>query len=926
MRVSKKYAVSIALAFVSIMQSLRADERADFFERRVRPILVANCYSCHGEKKQESDLRLDSRDAVIKGGAGGAVVELGMPHQSRLLQAIRWDGDLKMPPQKKLRDGEIAILTEWIAQGIPWPQSAASRNVETWREHWSFQPVRRPSLPAVTNASAASTPIDRYILAELDWAKISPAKEADRRTLIRRATFDLLGLPPTPEEVADFVNDSSPDAWERLLDRLLASPRYGERWGRHWLDIARYADTKGYVFFEEKKYPWAYTYRDYVIQSLNGDLPYDRFVLEQLAADQLELGEDRRPLTGLGFLTVGGHFMNNTHDIIDDRMDVVSRGLLGLTVTCARCHDHKYDPISSADYYAMYGVFRSCYEPMVPPTFNPPPDSEEHRKFQVEMTTREKKLIDFVTQKHSELVADARTRAAEYLLAAYNLRDQPPTDDFMLLVDKGDLNPTMILRWQVYLTERRDKFDPIWTPWHALAALPAESFAGQVPVTLEQLKTAAGESRSINRLVAESLRRMPLASMQDVVQRYGELFKAVEQQWQESTRRADEAKQPRPTKLDDSDAEELRQVLYGENTPPQVPLAMDWGFLSLFPDRPTQGEYQKLLKETEQWMMTGAGAPPRAMVLFDAQRSYEPRVFLRGNPNRLGAPVPRRFLAALGGEAKPFANGSGRLELARAIVDPANPFTSRVIVNRIWMHHFGQGLVRTPSDFGLRSEPPTHPELLDWLSSELVARGWSLKWLHREIMQSAVYRQEAVTEQRERGTNADPENRLLWEFPRRRLDFETQRDAMLAVANSLDLRIGGPPIEILGDAVVPRRTIYGLIDRMDVPMLMTTFDFPNPLTTSPQRSETTVAPQALYTMNNRFVREIATRLAARTDVTGPLELAQRIVRQYQLCFGRDPTSEELSQSVAFLTEQPTETRWQRFAHALLLANEFVFID
>ena len=924
MPVLKKVAC-ICLALVSLLQATRADERADFFERRVRPILAANCYPCHGEKKQESELRLDSREAIIHGGAGGLVVETGMPHRSRLLQAIRWDGELKMPPEKKLRDEEIAILTEWVSQGFPWPQSSASTNVESWRAHWSFQPVSRPAVPDVTNLSWTRTPIDRFILAELDWAKIPPAKEADRRTLIRRATLDLLGLPPTPEEVADFVNDTAEDAWERLLDRLLVSPRYGERWGRHWLDVARYADTKGYVFFEEKKYPWAYTYRDYVIRSLNGDLPYDQFVLQQLAADQLELGEDRQPLTGLGFLTVGAHFMNNTHDIIDDRIDVVSRGLLGLTVTCARCHDHKYDPISSADYYGLYGVFRSCYEPMVPPTFNPSPDTEEHRKFQAEMTTREKKLIDFVTQKHAELVADARTRAGEYLLAAYNLRDQPPTDDFMLLVDKGDLNPTMILRWQVYLNELRDKPDSIWTAWHALATLPAESFAAQVPGTLDRL-TMPGESRSINRLVAESLRRAPLTSMQEVVQRYSELFKVVEQQWQELTRKADEAKQPRPTKLDDSDAEELRQVLYGENTPPQVPLAMDWGFLSLFPDRPTQGEYQKLLKETEQWMMTGAGAPPRAMVLLDAQQSYQPRVFLRGNPNRLGAPVTRKFLAALGGESKPFANGSGRLELARAIVDPGNPLAARVIVNRVWMHHFGQGLVRTPSDFGLRSEIPTHPELLDWLASELVARGWSLKWLHREIMRSAVYRQETLSAQRDRGANADPENRLLWEFPRRRLDFETQRDAMLAVANSLDLRVGGPPVEILGDAIVPRRTIYGLIDRMDVPMLMTTFDFPNPLTTSPQRSETTVAPQALYTMNNGFVREIANRLAARTDVTGPLELGQRITRQYQLCFGREPTPDELTQSVAFLTDQPTETRWQRFAHALLLANEFVFVD
>jgi hypothetical protein len=312
------------------------------------------------------------------------------------------------------------------------------------------------------------------------------------------------------------------------------------------------------------------------------------------------------------------------------------------------------------------------------------------------------------------------------------------------------------------------------------------------------------------------------------------------------------------------------------------------------------------------------------MVLLDAPRPFEPRVFLRGNPNRLGDDVPRRFLSMLGG--RPFSHGSGREELAREIVSPENPLTARVLVNRVWAHHFGQGLVRTPSDFGLRSEPPSHPELLDWLASEFMNHGWSLKWLHHEIMRSAVYRQASDPTAAGRAALVDPENRLLRQMPRRRLEFESQRDAMLAVADSLDLKLGGSSVNIFGDAVVPRRTIYGSIDRMDVPPLLTTFDFPDPLTTSPQRVSTTVAPQALYALNSGFVWEIARRLAARPDVVACTEPHERIARLFQLCFAREPSPAELVATGAFLGSAPSELNWQRLSHALLLANEFVFVD
>ncbi len=389
----------------------------------------------------------------MRGGEQGAAAIPGKPADSHLIQAIRYRGDLKMPPVGRLPDAEIAILERWVASGLPWPKNtvlATPGMASSSSKHWAFQPVVRPPLPKVKDSPWLRTPVDSFLLAAIEAAGLKHSPTADRRTLIRRATFDLLGLPPTPEEVAAFEADSSPNAYDSLIDRLLDSPRYGERWTRHWLDVVRYADDKGYVFFEDKSYPWAFTYRDYLIGALNGDLPYDRFLLEQLAADQV-VPRDTRAQAALGFLTVGGHFMNNTHDIIDDRIDVVSRGLMGLTVTCARCHDHKFDPIPQADYYSLYGVFRSCREPTVPPLLDELPHTDASRKQEAELMNHERKLVDFVTKKHRELVDGARARVGDYLLAAYAARNKPREDDFMLLADKGDLNPTMITRWRVLL-------------------------------------------------------------------------------------------------------------------------------------------------------------------------------------------------------------------------------------------------------------------------------------------------------------------------------------------------------------------------------------------------------------------------------------------------------------------------------------------
>ncbi|MGE3808734.1 MAG: DUF1549 and DUF1553 domain-containing protein, partial [Gemmataceae bacterium] len=808
----------------------------------------------------------------------------------------------------------------WVKMGAPWPaDKVVQKEGDAWRKHWAFQPIRQPDLPAVKNPDWLKTPIDRFILAGLEQRGLTPSAAADRRTLLRRATFDLIGLPPTPEEIAAFAADTSPDAFARVVDRLLASPHYGERWGRYWLDVARYADNKGYVFLEDSSYPWAYTYRDYVIRAFNEDLPYNRFVLEQLAADQLDLGKDKRALTALGYLTVGGRFMNNGHDIIDDRIDVVCRGLMGLTMTCARCHDHKYDPIPTADYYSLYGVFASSPEPVVPPLFEPVPDTEEYRKYEAELNKRVAAIKDFVSIKQAEVTEGAKTRLAEYLLKAHAVRNQPRTDDFMLLADAKDLNPKMLERWRAYLERGRRKHDPVFALWHAYTKLPEAEFAARAAETTERVLAAKEPALRINQLVALSFAGQPPASLKEAALRYSELLNSIERRWID-----EKAGRPRTQRFFNADEEELRLVFQGPEAVPNVPAA-ELGDLSLLPDRPSQDKLKKLRKDIEEWRATGAGAPPRAMAVEDAPYPFEPYVFLRGNPNNHGPRVPRQLPMVLAGENRtPFLKGSGRLELARAIVDPANPLTARVMVNRIWLHHFGAGLVSTPSDFGLRSDPPSHPELLDHLAVAFREKGWSIKQMHRLIMLSATYQQSSSP--RAAGQRVDPENTLLWRMNRVRLDFEATRDALLAASGQLDRNLGGPAVKNILTGSSPRRTIYGFIDRLNLPELFRSFDYPNPDATSPERTATTVPQQALFFMNHPFVLETSRKLLGRQEVAAASDQPKKVIQLYRIVYGRLPDKHELELARQFLGDKPADIDWERYAQALLLSNEFVFVD
>jgi hypothetical protein len=908
--------------------------RAEFFEQHVRPVLAENCFACHGAKKQEAGLRLDSRAALDKGSDNGPVVDWKNPAASRLLKAIGYaDDQLQMPPDPpgKLPQAAIDAIGQWIADGGYWPAdvgiSSADEPHARHADHWSFQAIRPQELPAVNDASWPKSPIDRFVLARLEEQGMAPSASADRTTLIRRASYDLVGLPPSEQQVAEFLADPAPDAFARLVDRLLDSPRYGERWGRYWLDVARYGETKGYVrLAEERRFLYAFTYRDYVIRALNEDLPYDRFIVEQLAADLLPPGSDRGALAALGFLTLGRQFTGNQHDVIDDRIDVVTRGLLGLTVTCARCHDHKYDPISTADYYSLYGVFASSEEPIVPPLVVGVASDAASRAFQQEFETRKQALDGYEATQHAALVEQFRERASEYLVCATEGR-KPPQQP--LPKAAGEIRQVVVERW-IETIERAGPQDAVWGPWHAFAALKSDAFAAQAAqlVARWQAEDSQSSAPRFNRKVRGRFFDRPPASMADVARAYGELLSQVHKQWRDACRSATAAATAEPDRLADPDDEALRRVLYAPDA--AVAVRMQEALWEYLYDAPTNDEIVKRRNAVNEHLAKVAEAPPRAHALVELAKPYEPRIFVRGNPTRPAKRVPRQFLPVISqGEPRPFATG-GRLELARAIADPQNPLAARVLVNRVWAHHFGTGLVRTPSNFGTRGALPTHPELLDYLAKRFMDEGWSIKKLHRWIMLSSTYGQQSAD--RDDYLVRDPENRLLWKVNRRRLDFEALRDSLLVAAGRLEDSAGGPSVE-LSSPDSRRRSVYGQIDRQNLPGMLTTFDFASPDTHSPERYLTTVPRQSLFLMNSPLVLSAAKDFAARPDLPAREAVADRVARMIRLAWSRTATAREVELGVTFIKNDSTAEEgqvaldpWQAFAQALLLSNEFVYVD
>jgi hypothetical protein len=876
-------------------------EQIEFFEKKVRPILSEHCYSCHGPKKQNAGLRLDSAAGLKQGTDSGPIVVAGDPAKSRLISSVKRQGEFPMPPKLPLPPEAVAALTEWVKAGAVFPEAATSTGAIDPKKHWAFQPVKDPIIP-----KGPAHPVDALVRAKMSDKELSLSPEADRRTLIRRAYYDLIGLPPTAAEIEAFVNDKSPDAWEKVIDRLLASPQYGERWARYWLDIARYADTKGYVFQEDRNFPYAYTYRDYVIRSFNDDKPYNQFIVEQLAADRLPLGEDKSALAAMGFLTLNRRFLNNTHDIIDDRIDVTTRGLLGLTVTCARCHDHKYDPIPAKDYYSLYGVFASSIEPKDLPLIGEVKRTPEVIAFEKELASREADLDAFIAKKHGDALARLRTvdSIADHIRGSFDLGNNP-ADQIQAFARERDLNAYVLGRWKTFLGEQLKSHSPIFSSLAALHAVPESEFEKKASQILAAL--GKDEKKPVNPLVLKALTDAKPKAFKDASNAIGRLI-------------VDRASFRGPLRNQES---ELAAIL-GANGPLDVALA-DFDKIQNRADREAVTAQKKKI---DAFKATSPAAPPRAMVLNDGP-AFQPYVFLRGNANNHGPTVPRQFVEiAAGPDRKPFANGSGRLEMAKAIASAENPLTARVMANRVWLYHFGHGLVRTPSDFGVRSDPPTHPELLDWLAKRFVEDGWSVKKLHKRIMMSETYRQASTVSVEIYKT--DPENRMLSHQNRKRLDFEALRDSMLVVSGKLDTTQFGKSVDLFKTPFTGRRTVYGAIDRTNMPGTMRAFDVASPDQHSPQRFQTTVPQQALFLMNSPFVSEMAKALVSRTEFESATTTDEKIAALYLLTLGRKPTKEELQIGREFIdaagTAKSAFSPWVQYAQVLLLSNEFAFVD
>jgi hypothetical protein len=1080
---------------------------AEFFEKHIRPLLVERCLECHGgSKKIRGGLRLTARADLMRGGDSGPAAVAGKPDASLLIQAVRYRDELRMPPKAKLTDHEIAALTRWVKMGLPWPDAKATVGAtkdkfhitDEQRRFWAFQPVKAVRAPVCKDTRWPRSDLDRFILAGLETKGLRPAPQTDKRTLIRRATFDLTGLPPTPEEIDAFLKDKAPEAFAKVVDRLLSSPHYGERWGRHWLDVVRYADS-----FDARLLGGdnpldmvaAWRYRDWVVNAFNRDMPYDRFIMNQIAGDLLPaptagaLNKDGIIATGvlaIGNWGGGDADKEKMHtDIIDDQLDVVSRAFMGLTVTCARCHDHKFDPISQEDYYGLAGIFFSSHIlPTVglrtngPDMLRIPLDSAadlarraEHKKRIAALETR----LKFVRAEQARDVAHLLLpQTADYVLAAWDHRN-PPAGQPRLTLEKfaasRKLHAYALRRWGDYLglgeypllkrtvrdlggkpgvhgwlaqpeppslvvntTAKPVQILTFRLPPHSVAVHPgpdrgvavswkspirgtvrvrggvsdADPVAGdgiawvldqRTPGGARQLASGyipnGGSQRFSQGEGADALTavKVNVGDRIDLLvlprENYscdttvveliisaadGSTFWDLERDLRDDPLRSN----PHPDRQGHADVWhfcDMGESRRGPQPASAGQAAWERAVAGVLAGRLPRTALETAAREFARtftladvrspfWPPAGQEAsalPPAARAAaaklsaeLDALRKNPPappafahgaqeggipktmyagfhdvRVHARGSYLRLGNVVPRRFPHILAGAKQPpITKGSGRLELAKWLSSPEHPLTARVMVNRLWQHHFGEGIVRTPSNFGKLGERPTHPELLDWLARQFVESGWSIKHMHRLIMLSATYQQgcePAVNPQSaiRNPQSVDPDNRLWGRMNRRRLEAEEIRDNLLAVAGRLDRTAGGPATRDFGS---PRRSLYQMTVRSDRAGFGPLFDTPDSTQPVEKRIASTVAPQALFLLNHPFVLQQTQALAKRL-VASAKDDRTRIRQAYELLYGRSPLAAEERIGLDFLARAGSgQGGWEEYCQVLLCANEFIYVD
>jgi len=959
-RLSIQFAVVCATGSLSAADFAAAD--LEFFEKKIRPVLAEHCYKCHSAdaKKLKGGLRLDHRAGVLKGGDTRPAIVLSKPEKSLLIEAIGYGNvDLEMPPRGKLSAAQIADLTEWVRRGAPWPEETVTAggadkefNLQDRRaKHWAWQPVKSPTPPKVKLASWVASPIDHFILAKLESVELQPKGIADKRVLIRRASFDLTGLPPTPEQVNSFLKDDSPQAFEKVVDQLLASSHFGERWARHWLDLMRYSETFGHEFDFVNQEVWRY--RDYVIRAFNEDVPYDRLILEHIAGDRIDPRfakeggwNESRLATAWWWMSQHCHSPVDVRayqaEVVDNQIDVLTKAFQAITAACARCHDHKFDAISTADYYSLYGLVKS--------------GSFSHGSVDGPRV---------FTEKAQALLKIKKILAAplgDRLKVQTTAEPKVKTDGYQLISD-------------IRKTKGKDWFAD-GVAWHnAFTASGDFTIEGQAvrPVLADWLHSGLmsrkfqGTLRSPTFKISENFIHI-LAFGTDV--RFNVVvdnFKIIRNPIYGSLTR--HIKNDKPhwvtfnlgmwkghdcyleiTDLSNSDPAgkgsgpdaygAVQQLwLSANNRPPSIPVPKLPEEIKITEEETLRllGQYNKL-----------AGSIPRPAVvpvMLEGSGRNE-NLFVRGSHKNLGEKVPRGYLTAITGTKAQPPKGTGRLELAKLIANANNPLTARVYANRIWHHLFGRGIVPSTDNFGVLGEKPSHPELLDWLANRLIEKNWSTKQLIREVMLSKTYRMSSKPTD-ESAELKDPANVLLHRMPVRRLQGEALRDAILSVSGRLDRKMFGPPVAVHLTAFMEgrgrprsgpldgagRRTIYQEVRRNFLSPMMLAFDMPQPLSTFGRRTTSNVPAQSLIMMNDPFVVEQSKIWAKRILGAGKDDI-QRVRIAYQLAFGRLPDQQEMDTATTFLATQakvygeaqPGEKSWGDLCHGLFNVKEFIFVN
>ncbi len=888
----------------------------DFFEAKVRPVLATNCYTCH-TNSASGGLRLDSRDALVKGGGRGPAIVPGDPEKSLLIKAIRQtDPHLQMPMGGKLKDAEIADLTTWVKAGAVWP--ASSKTVANGkfvispeqRNFWSFVPLKKVAVPAVHDTAWAKTDIDKFILAKLEAQDLKPVAPASKLELIRRATLDLTGIPPTTDDIAAFQKDESPEAFTKVVDRLLASEHYGERWGRMWLDVARYGEDdyrsldpmrRGY-----NPYPYAYIFRDWVVRAFNDDMPYDTFVKAQLAGDLMDEKDRAHLLPGTGFLGLGPWYYDNgavevtRADERHDRVDAVSKSFLGMTVGCARCHDHKYDPIPSADYYSLAGVFASTTYHEYPTA--PTAAVEQLMQYTKELENKEKLVASVESNETNDMAQALALQSAKYMEAAWRITGKPK-DEMPTVVEEEKLDYELLDRWVKFLA-KPPKFYPYLKDWQAMIArggTPAEAknLAEAFQQKLVSVMFAKLENREENEIIAaksftgttkpkRANKPNEFVTNDDFCPGCGLQLKTLPL---DDTNLWTDVFQHELTNDDEA-------VQIGVHSKPGLLAFRGWSLQRRLGSE--KRDYIDALNAniTELKKKTDVSYP----YLHGVEEAVKPidlQVSLRGNPYNLGDVSPRHFLSVLSGEnPAPFKQGSGRLELADDIV--RQPLAMRVIVNRIWKEHFGTGLVDTPSNFGVTGERPTNADLLEYLATRFQSDGMSIKKLTREIMLSNVYQLSTTLDQKDFAV--DSGNRLYWRANKKRMTAEQLRDSVLMVAGNLDDSVGGPSKDLT--PAYTRRTIYGRVSRYRLDEYLQLFDFPPPNISAEKRFSTTVPLQRLFLMNSDFIQAESELLVKNVEDAG--DTPAKIRKLYQLVYGRDPSEKEVELGLHYIQSEPMQ--------------------